>query len=312
MNLQQLEYIVAVDQFKNFSKAAEYCYITQATLSTMIKKLEEELDIVIFDRKSNPIITTDEGQIIVNQAVKVLQETYRLKELAQKELEHFTGTIKIGIIPTIANSLLPVVLLPILEKFPDLHIEMSEVTTDNIIRKLKEGTIDMGILATPLDIDDYEEEILYYETLMVYGKFDEDTHFVIPDEIKNHRVWLLEEGNCLRNQFINLCSLKKSQNMPSNLKFDAHSFETLLNMVDQLGGLTLIPELYFQSLTDERKKKVRNFSAPVPVREVSIVYYRPFAKRKVIEALAKEIRALIQPILMAKEFKNSELEIVKI
>lgn len=312
MNLQQLEYIVAVDQFKNFSKAAEYCYITQATLSTMIKKLEEELDIVIFDRKSNPIITTDEGQIIVDQAVKVLQETYRLKELAQKELEHFTGTIKIGIIPTIANSLLPVVLLPILEKFPDLHIEMSEVTTDNIIRKLKEGTIDMGILATPLDIDDYEEEILYYETLMVYGKFDEDTHFVIPDEIKNHRVWLLEEGNCLRNQFINLCSLKKSQNMPSNLKFDAHSFETLLNMVDQLGGLTLIPELYFQSLTDERKKMVRNFSAPVPVREVSIVYYRPFAKRKVIEALAKEIKALIQPILMAKEFKNSELEIVKI
>lgn len=312
MNLQQLEYIVAVDQFKNFSKAAEYCYITQATLSTMIKKLEEELDIVIFDRKSNPIITTDEGQIIVDQAVKVLQETYRLKELAQKELEHFTGTIKIGIIPTIANSLLPVVLLPILEKFPDLHIEMSEVTTDNIIRKLKGGTIDMGILATPLDIDDYEEEILYYETLMVYGKFDEDTHFVIPDEIKNHRVWLLEEGNCLRNQFINLCSLKKSQNMPSNLKFDAHSFETLLNMVDQLGGLTLIPELYFQSLTDERKKMVRNFSAPVPVREVSIVYYRPFAKRKVIEALAKEIKALIQPILMAKEFKNSELEIVKI
>jgi len=312
MNLQQLEYIVAVDQFKNFSKAAEYCYITQATLSTMIKKLEEELNIVIFDRKSNPIITTDEGQIIVDQAVKVLQETYRLKELAQKELEHFTGTIKIGIIPTIANSLLPVVLLPILEKFPDLHIEMSEVTTDNIIRKLKEGTIDMGILATPLDIDDYEEEILYYETLMVYGKFDEDTHFVIPDEIKNHRVWLLEEGNCLRNQFINLCSLKKSQNMPSNLEFDAHSFETLLNMVDQLGGLTLIPELYFQSLTEERKKKVRNFSAPVPVREVSIVYYRPFAKRKVIEALAKEIKALIQPILMAKEFKNSELEIVKI
>lgn len=237
MNLQQLEYIVAVDQFKNFSKAAEYCYITQATLSTMIKKLEEELDIVIFDRKSNPIITTDEGQIIVDQAVKVLQETYRLKELAQKELEHFTGTIKIGIIPTIANSLLPVVLLPILGKFPDLHIEMSEITTDNIIRKLKEGTIDMGILATPLDIDDYEEEILYYETLMVYGKFDEDTHFVIPDEIKNHRVWLLEEGNCLRNQFINLCSLKKSQSMPSNLKFDAHSFETLLNMVDQLGGL---------------------------------------------------------------------------
>ncbi len=312
MNLQQLEYIVAVDQFKNFSKAAEYCYITQATLSTMIKKLEEELEIVIFDRKTNPIVTTDEGKIIVVQAIKVLQETYQLKELAKKKLDHFTGILKIGIIPTVANSLLPVVLLPILEKFPDLHIEMFEITTNNIIKQLKEGTIDVGIMATPMEIDDYEEEILYYETLMVYGKFDEDTHFVIPDEIKNHRIWLLEEGNCLRNQFINLCALKKSQNIPSNLKFDSNSFETLLNMVDQLGGLTLIPELYFQSLTEERKKKVRNFSAPVPVREISFVYYRPFAKRKVIEALAKEIRDLIQPVLMAKEFKNSELEIVKI
>lgn len=312
MNIQQLEYIVAVDQFKNFSKAADHCYITQATLSTMIKKLEEELNVVIFDRKNNPVLTTDEGKVIVAQAVKILQETYYLKEIAKNNSNDITGTIKIGIIPTIANSLLPIVLMPLLKKFPDLMIEMSEITTNNIIKQLKEGSIDMGILATPLETEEIEEEILYYETLMVYGNFDKDTQFVIPEDIRRHKIWLLEEGNCLRNQFINLCSLKKKEDMPSNLKFDAHSFETLLNMVDQLGGLTLIPELYYQSLSDERKGKVIHFKSPIPVREVSIVFYRPFAKKSTIEAIAKEIKVLIQPKLSTGQYKNSELDIVKI
>lgn len=311
MNIQQLEYIVAVDQFKNFSKAADHCYITQATLSTMIKKLEEELNVVIFDRKNNPVMTTDEGKGIIAQAVKILQETYRLKEIAKNNIHEISGTIKIGIIPTIANSLLPIVLMPLLKKFPDLMVEMYEITTQNILKQLKEGTIDMGILATPLETEDIEEEILFYETLMVYGALNNDTQFIIPEDIKKEKIWLLEEGNCLRNQVINLCSLRKKENMPLNLKFDAHSFGTLLNMVDQLGGLTLIPELYYQSLSDARKVKVKFFKSPIPVREVSIVYYRPFAKKNTIEAIASEIRSLVQPILMTNQYKNSELDIVK-
>lgn len=311
MNIQQLEYIVAVDQFKNFSKAADHCYITQATLSTMIKKLEEELNVVIFDRKNNPVMTTDEGKGIIAQAVKILQETYRLKEIAKNNIHEISGTIKIGIIPTIANSLLPIVLMPLLKKFPDLMVEMYEITTQNILKQLKEGTIDMGILATPLETEDIEEEILFYETLMVYGALNNDTQFIIPEDIKKEKIWLLEEGNCLRNQVINLCSLRKKENMPLNLKFDAHSFGTLLNMVDQLGGLTLIPELYYQSLSDARKVKVKFFKSPIPVREVSIVFYRPFAKKITIEAIASEIRSLVQPILMTNQYKNSELDIVK-
>lgn len=312
MNIQQLEYIVAVDQFKNFSKAADHCYITQATLSTMIKKLEEELNVVIFDRKNNPVMTTDEGKGIIAQAVKILQETYRLKEIAKNNIHEISGTIKIGIIPTIANSLLPIVLMPLLKKFPDLMIEMYEITTQNILKQLKEGTIDMGILATPLDTEEIEEEILYYETLMVYGALNNDTQFIIPEDIKKDKIWLLEEGNCLRNQVINLCSLRKKEVMPLNLKFDAHSFGTLLNMVDQLGGLTLIPELYYQSLSEVRKAKVKFFKSPIPVREVSIVFYRPFAKKNTIEAIAQVIRSLVQPLLMTNQYKNSELDIVKI
>jgi len=312
MNIQQLEYVVAVDQFKNFSKAADHCYITQATLSTMIKKLEDELNVVIFDRKNNPVMTTDEGKVIVNQAVKILQETYYLKEIAKNNITAVTGTIKIGVIPTIANSLLPNVLMPMLKKYPELMVELYEVTTNNILKQLKEGTLDMGILATPVEMEEIEEEILYYETLMVYGVSNEDTQFMIPEDIRNHKIWLLEEGNCLRNQFINLCSLKKKEDVPSNLKFDAHSFGTLLNMVDQLGGLTLIPELYYQTLTEERKKKVKFFKSPIPVREVSIVYFRPFAKKNTIVALAADIKNMVQPLLMTNQYKNSELDIVKI
>lgn len=312
MNIQQLEYIVAVDQFKNFSKAADHCYITQATLSTMIKKLEEELNVVIFDRKNNPVMTTDEGKGIIEQAVKILQETYKLKEIAKNNIHEISGTIKIGIIPTIASSLLPIVLMPLLQKFPDLMIEMYEITTNNILKQLKEGTIDMGILATPLETEEIEEEILYYETLMVYGALNNDTQFIIPEDIKKDKIWLLEEGNCLRNQVINLCSLRKKEDMPLNLKFDAHSFGTLLNMVDQLGGLTLIPELYYQSMNESRKEKVKFFKSPIPVREVSIVFYRPFAKKNTIEAIAQVIRSLVQPLLMTNQYKNSELDIVKI
>lgn len=312
MNIQQLEYIVAVDQFKNFSKAADHCYITQATLSTMIKKLEEELNVVIFDRKNNPVMTTDEGKGIIEQAVKILQETYKLKEIAKNNIHEISGTIKIGIIPTIASSLLPIVLMPLLQKFPDLMIEMYEITTNNILKQLKEGTIDMGILATPLETEEIEEEILYYETLMVYGALNNDTQFIIPEDIKKDKIWLLEEGNCLRNQVINLCSLRKKEDMPLNLKFDAHSFGTLLNMVDQLGGLTLIPELYYQSMNELRKEKVKFFKSPIPVREVSIVFYRPFAKKNTIEAIAQVIRSLVQPLLMTNQYKNSELDIVKI
>lgn len=190
-------------------------------------------------------------------------------------------------------------------------VEMYEITTQNILKQLKEGTIDMGILATPLETEDIEEEILFYETLMVYGALNNDTQFIIPEDIKKEKIWLLEEGNCLRNQVINLCSLRKKENMPLNLKFDAHSFGTLLNMVDQLGGLTLIPELYYQSLSDARKEKVKFFKSPIPVREVSIVFYRPFAKKNTIEAIASEIRSLVQPILMTNQYKNSELDIVK-
>ena len=312
MNIQQLEYIIAVDRLKNFTKAAEYCNVTQATLSTMVKKLEAELEIIIFDRKKNPTETTEIGMETVENAKKVVLHSQLLKDNAKKINGKIEGKIRIGIIPTIANSLLPKIIKPILENFPDLKLEISESTTNSITKQLKEGQLDMGIVATPLHEPEIEDIVLFYETLMVYGDIDPVQNYILPDEIRNHKIWLLEEGHCLREQFIKLCSLKKKEKMVENLKLEASSFDTLLNMIDEFGGLTLIPELYYNTLSSERKKQVRFFNAPIPVREMSIIYHRPYAKIRTIEALANIIHSTINKDLISNKYKKSELAITHI
>lgn len=312
MNLQQLEYILAVDQLKNFSRAAEHCHVTQATLSAMVKKLEDELEVVLFERKANPIITTDCGREIILQARKVLHESNKLKELSRQVKNNIRGHIRLGVIPTVANSLLPKVLKPILGKYPDLYIETREATTQDIVKQLKEGTLDIGILSTPLEITEIEENILYYELLMVYGEKASDRQYVMPEEIREHKVWMLEEGHCMRDQLIQVCSLKAQKNTLGHFSFEANSFETLLNLIDTFGGLTLIPELYYQTLSAERKAKVSFFKTPVPVREVSLVYFRPFAKHRIIHALTGEISQLVNKSLMSNDYAKHELEIARI
>lgn len=311
MNIQQLEYVLAVHRFKHFGKAANYCHVTQATLSAMIKKLEEELEVNFFDRKASPIVTTDCGLDLIESARKVLYEIDQLKEIAKTVKNKVEGHIKIGIIPTIANVLMPKLLKKVLFKYPRLNVEILEITTQDIVKQLKEGSLDVGLLSTPLRMDEIEENILYYEALMVYGELENEKQYVVPGELYDHKIWLLEEGNCLRDQVIEICKLKQSNALPENLKFEANSFETLLNLVDEFGGLTLIPELYDQTLSEERHKRVRKFQVPIPVREISMVYFRPFAKFRLIHLLTEEIKQLVAPMLMTNQYKKSELTIVE-
>lgn len=309
MNVQQLEYIVALDTFKNFTKAANYCHVTQATLSAMVKKLEEEMDVVLFDRKATPLVTTEIGLRIIEEAKKTLFHLQEIKNLATSGVDVLKGRIRLGIIPTIANSLLPKLLPELLAQFPDLELDIAEMTTTTIIHQLKEGNIDLGILSTPLKDPLIEDEVLYYEALMIYGKEDMSKKYIIPDEIRLNHIWLLEDGHCLSDQFMNLCSLKRNVTLPQKLKFEANSFETLLQMVDHFGGLTMIPELYYQQLPEEKKNKVCQFQSPIPVREISLVYYRPYARIQAIEVLSKFISDLLNPQLIANTYKKSELVI---
>lgn len=310
MNIQQLEYVLALDRFKSFTKAAEYCNVTQATLSVMIKKLEEELNVVLFDRKQNPIRTTEAANTILGYCETILTHSHLIREKTKNEPEIVEGTLRLGIIPTIANSLLPKVLPNILATYPGLYLEIHEATTIEITKQLKEGNLDAAILSTPIAFEGLEEIVLYYEMLMIYGCTSLKQQFIMPEELNYQEVWLLEEGHCLREQFINICSLRKKRTSPQNLSLKASSFDTLLNMVDTLGGLTIIPELYYHSMSPERKTQVKQFSGPVPVREVSLVYYRPYEKKYTLNCLAQIFIELIPPQLLTARHKNSELKII--
>lgn len=311
MNLQQLEYIIALDQYQSFSKASEACFITQATLSTMVKRLEDELGVVLFDRKSNPIITTDCGKEMIEEAKKVIYHKNYFLELANQVKGKIEGEIRIGIIPTIANNLLHRILPKLLEKYPNLKVHILEITTQNVLDKLKRAEIDVGIVSTPLNQTEMEEEILYYEKLLVYGNIKNKTNYYTPKDIDIEKLWLLQQGNCITDQILDVCSLSQKM-LFHNLNFQPNSFETLLNLVDEFNGLTLIPELYYIDLPELKKQKVADFIAPFPVREISLVYHRPYAKHRIIKTLSEEIKGIILPMLQTSKLKNKDMKIAKI
>jgi len=294
VNIQQLEYILAVDQFKSFSKAADYCHVTQATLSAMVKKLEEQLDIVIFDRKANPIATTENGREVLVQANQVVAHTNALLSSSKAINQKIEGKEKLGIIPTIASSVLPLIMKPLVEKYPLLHLEIHEVTTNQMIKDLREGKLDVGILSTPIASTDLETQILYGEDLRLYGYLSSGKQQISQSALSQQRIFLLQEGHCLRDQIIQLCDLKKSKSLPANLSVESNTFDTLLNLVDTFQGMTLLPSLYVQQLSEGRKKHLLEISDGTLRREVSICYYRPYAKWNIIRRLQAEITELVQ------------------
>jgi LysR family transcriptional regulator, hydrogen peroxide-inducible genes activator len=311
MNLQQLEYIIALDNYKSFSKASKACFITQATLSTMVKRLEEELDVVLFDRKTTPVLVTDCGKEIIEEAKKIVFHKNSLIQLANQVKGKIEGHINVGVIPTIASNLLHRILPEILSKYPSLNINIFEINTQNLLNKLKKNEIDVGIVSTPLYHQEIEEEILYYEKLLVYGNIHKNRKYATPIDIDVEKLWLLQQGNCITDQILDVCSLSPKM-VNKNLNFQPNSFETLLNLVDQFNGLTLIPELYYLDLPPAKKENVSDFNKPFPVREVSLVYHRPYAKYRLINALSVEIKNIIQPLLATSTIKNKDMKIAKI
>jgi LysR family transcriptional regulator, hydrogen peroxide-inducible genes activator len=311
MNLQQLEYIVALDQHRSFSKAAEVCFVTQATLSTMVKKLEEELNVVLFDRKTTPTLTTDSGREIVDIAKEMVFLGKLLKQTASQINDTIEGKLTLGVIPTVAGNLLHRILPIIQEKYPALELHVFEYTTPTILQKIKSNELDLGILSTPLPNSDLEERILYYEKLKIYGPMhSKPKRYSSPKDLQNESVWLLEEGNCLSDQVINLCALNPKKSA-KNFHFKPNTFESLMNMVHHFQGLTLLPELFFLDAPAGRKERFHDFEAPFPVREISMVFHRPYAKLRIIQAIENEIKQAIQPLLSTATLKNSDLLIAK-
>ncbi|MBK0383134.1 hydrogen peroxide-inducible genes activator [Pedobacter sp. SD-b] len=305
MTIVQLEYVVAVDTYRSFVLAAEKCFVTQPTLSMQVQKLEEHLGVKLFDRSRQPVIPTEIGIEVIEQARILLQESYKIKEIIEERKGELAGELKIGVIPTIAPYLLPHVIGGFIEKYPKVKLIVSELTTENIIHQLKVNLLDCGILATPLDENALTERPVFYENFVSYISKHSPIFkkkAINTSDLDVDNLWLLNEGHCMRNQVLNICKHKNSND--AKLEYNTGSIETLIKMVDLNDGITILPELSLQDFSVKQLDKVRYFKSPEPSREVSIVTNKNFVKKRVIDALESEILNAVPKRMKTKKKKE--------
>src|SRR5690606_13182549 len=294
MNIQQLEYILALDIYRNHVRAAAHCNVTQPTLSMMVKKLEEELEVKIFDRSSLPLKPTPTGEVILAKARQILQEIRNMKEYVRDEKDSIDGEFRLGVIPTLAPYLLPRFLNGFLKKHPGTSFTVTEMQTQEIIDQLKTSRLDMGILITPLDDKEIREIPVFHEPILLYTSENLDYYKkdkVHMQSLSTKDLLLLEEGHCFRGQVMNLCTARHNKRSDSQLNYQSGSFETLKAMIDNNYGYTLIPEL----AVNTKSRHVKRFHEPEPVREVSIAVHNSFAKEMLLIKMREAILKSIPP-----------------
>lgn len=291
MTLQQLEYILAVNQFRHFTKAAEYCRVTQPTLSAMIQKLEEELDTRIFDRSQQPVCPTPVGIHIIEQAQNILVQANRIKNIIEEEKHSLTGTFKLGILPTVAPYLLPRFFPQLMKKYPDLDIRVVEMKTNDIKKALQTGEIDAGIVASLAGMEELQQTPLFYEQFFAYVSREDalfNNEVIRTSDLNGEQLWLLDEGHCFRDQLVRFCQMKSAR--ASQLAYHLGSMETFMRMVESGKGVTFIPELAVLQLGDAQKELVRSFAIPCPTRQVVLLTNKNFIRHTLLEVLVKEIK----------------------
>ena len=309
MTLTQLSYIVAVDKFKNFGHAAESCKITQPTLSMQIQKLEDELGLLLFDRSSQPIKTTKMGSILIAQARVILNESQKFNDLVQEDKGEVKGEVSIAIIPTLAPYLLPLFIKKFSHKHPALQINVEELQTHQILERLKNNSLDAGILVTPIEDEKLVSTPLFHEPFLIYTS-DKNSLYqkskVSQSELSANDMWMLTEGHCFRDQTLAVCkSKKKSADERKNIKFESGSLETLRRMVDQEDGFTLIP--YLASMEISNSKKIKEFSNPIPTREVSLIHSSFFKRDALKNSLIETIQKSLPKEIPHLQTKNSQV-----
>lgn len=293
MTLQQLEYVLAVDQHRHFSMAAEACFVTQPTLSVAIKKLEEEIGVVLFDRQSKPIKPTPAGEQIIVKVRQVLHEVEQLKAWVNSETESLEGTFTLGVIPTLAPYVLPLFLQDFSATHPQLRLVIREMQTAQIMTGLKTGTVDIGLLVTPLEDDSLREVPVYYEPFLVYAQPD---HVIMkqeelsPGTLPPKDMLVLGEGHCFRSQMLAICE-RPAVGAHHLFDYESGSIEALKAFVQRGVGYTLVPELAIEGPKDAELS--RRFSDPQPVREVSLAVHRSFTREAVLEQLRGAIAAAV-------------------
>ncbi|AXT60333.1 LysR family transcriptional regulator [Aquimarina sp. AD10] len=306
MTITQLKYVLAVAEHKNFTKAAEKTFVTQPTLSMQIQKLEDELDILIFDRSKKPIALTEVGSKLVHQARNIVNESERIQDIVDQQKGFIGGEFKLGVIPTVMPTLLPMFLTNFIKKYPKVKLKIEELHTEAIVERLQDGHLDAAIAATPLEIDTIKERVLYYEPFVGYvptnhrlsKKSKLDTADLDIDDML-----LLEDGHCFRDGILNLCKTKRSYD-EDHFQLESGSFETLIKLANEGLGMTLLPYLHTLDIKNTEKSNLHYFNEPSPAREVSLIFNKSELKMQIIEALHNTIAGVIKGAIT---FQNVEI-----
>ena len=305
MTITQLYYVLAVAEHQNFTKAAEKCFVTQPTLSMQIQKLEDQLDILIFDRTKKPIELTEIGKKIVLQAKNIVNEADRIQDIVDQQKGFIGGEFKLGIIPTVMPTLLPMFLKTFIKRYPKVKLKIEELTTEEIIQRINDGNLDAAIAATPLENDNIKERVLFFEPFVAYVPNHHRLHknkTIDTNDLEIDDMLLLEDGHCFRDGVINLCkSLKLSSE--DQFQLESGSIEMLIKLSNEGLGMTLLPYLHTLDLNEKEKNNLRYFNEPSPAREVSIIYNKSELKMQIIEALQSVIAGIIRGAIAFQNVK---------
>ncbi|HAA17012.1 MAG TPA: DNA-binding transcriptional regulator OxyR [Cytophagales bacterium] len=292
MTITQLEYLVALHNQGNFVQAADQCNVTQPALTTQIKNLEEELGVLLFDRSRKPMVITEAGTAVVDQAYRVLQEVRRLRDIADSFQGSLKGTLRIGIIPTLAPYLLPLFIRQFQAKYPSIELVFVEDLSHNLLQKLKLGQVDACLIATPVQTKGTMAFPLFYERFFFYlhphhKLLEKD--YVNESDVKDEVFWILKEGNCFRNQVIAICELDQSNSLNSAFRYEGSSLDTLVRLVETQQGLTVLPELAIRNLPISKKPQIKAYKDEDVVREISLVVSRSYLKKPLLDQFMEEI-----------------------
>ncbi|MDR1758167.1 MAG: hydrogen peroxide-inducible genes activator [Bacteroidales bacterium] len=309
MNIQQLEYVIAVDDCRHFAQAAAVCHVTQPTLSMMIQKLEDELNVKIFDRDKHPVEPTPTGKQIIAQARVSVRYFRQLKEMVMQERTLTGGSFTLGVIPTIASYLAPILLHETSRAPHEIELVLKEGTTSQLVQDILHGKIDGGVMASPLNHPELVEHPLYYEKFYAYVSPKDPLHKEKKIDLKKiniHNVWLLEEEHCLRGQVSRLCQLKQEakQQHFEPTRYQSGSMDTLMNIVDYNGGITIIPEMHAMGIPEDRQENLREFAHVIAVREVSIVVSKDYVREALLQQVINMIRAIVPKSMQNPELKK--------
>ncbi|MFM2385321.1 MAG: Morphology and auto-aggregation control protein [Bacteroidota bacterium] len=313
MTITQMEYTVAVGKHGSFITAAEKCNVTQPTLSMQIQKLEEELGVKIFDRNHHPIAVTDVGAQLIEQMKSALQETHKVFEIINDKKKENIGKLSVGILPSIAPTVLPKILRTFIKDFPDFELQLFEMHTEALIKRLKEDKLDIAIMSTPLGDKDLKETPLYFEPYVAYfspGHPLLARRSVAANEISKSDLWTLNDEHCVAFQAVQLCNDDgESNNGPTaSLKIQSGSVASVIKLVESNGGATILPELFLEDFLEDQLENVRFFDEPTPVREVSMVTSKYFVKNKLAQAFINHTLDHVPDKMKAKGKKAKVLK----